>query len=189
MKHVVVEADEERLVHLSAKPNLKRLGPKYGKQLGILSKTIAALKGADLGKLRIDGKLTLEPVPGQVFELTAEDILVQRQEKAGMTVANEGAIIVALDTRLTPELELEGWAREAVSKLQNLRKEQNLEVVDRIRIQYVADGPVAQALATQKDYICNETLALELTPVAQADDSFAEVEMAGQKASFKITKA
>ena len=189
VKKVTIESDEEKLVTLSAKPNLKRLGPKYGKQLGILSKTISALKGTELVKLRMDGKLTLEPVPGQVFELTAEDILVQRQEKTGMTVANEGAITVALDTRLTPELELEGWAREAVSKLQNLRKEQNLEVVDRIRIQYVADGPVAQALVTQKDYICNETLALELTPADQIDDTFTEVEMAGQKANFKITKA
>ncbi len=186
VKKVTVEEDEEKLVSLAAKPNLKRLGPKYGKQLGALAKLIAAMDGKAIRALQLDGAITLGD-----FTLAADDILISRTEKAGLTVANEGAVTVALDTRLTDELLLEGWAREVVSKLQNLRKEQDFAVVDRIRIQYRADGPVAEALAKQQDYICNETLAVELAPAApDADTSaFAEVELAGHKAAFRLQKA
>ena len=105
-----------------------------------------------------------------------------------MTVANEGAITVALDTRLTPELELEGWAREVVSKLQNMRKEAGLEVVDRIRVRYCASGTIADAIAAQRDYIANEILAVEM--VAQPEASgLATVDLGGESASFAIEKA
>ncbi len=191
VKKVTIEADEETLVTLSAKPNLKRLGPKYGKQMGAIGKVVATLDGKQIQSLQATGALTIKLDDGTEIALAPEDILINRTEKPGMTVANEGAVTVALDTRLTPELELEGWAREVVSKLQNIRKEAGLEVVDRIRIRYRAEGQVAQALATQKDYICNETLALELLPVAENEstDAFVTVEMNGNSASFCVEKA
>ncbi len=188
VKKVIVESDEEKLVKLSAKPNMKRLGPKYGKLLGILSKTITAFTSADLRKLRQEGTLTIQ-ANGQEIQLEVEDVLLIREELPGMTVANEGDVTVALDTRLTPELELEGWAREVVSKLQNIRKEQNLDVVDRIRVQYAtADQVIADAIKAQMEYICAETLALEMTP-AEKTDAFTTVDLGGKEASFLVTKA
>ena len=87
--------------------------------------------------------MSLDIGDGQMVELSADDILIQRTEKEGMTVANEDDITVALDTRLSPELIQEGWAREIVSKLQNLRKELRFEVTDRIRVVY--DAPTSRA--------------------------------------------
>ena len=188
VKQVVVESEEEKLVKLSAKPNMKRLGPKYGKLLGALSKAIAALGGAELRSLRQNGALTVD-ANGQVIELTVDDVMLVREELPGMTVANEGEVTVALDTRLTPELELEGWAREIVSKLQNLRKEQNLDVVDRIHVKYATDDKtIAAAVAAQKEYICGETLALSLEN-ADKTDAFASVDLGGKEAAFLIEKA
>jgi isoleucyl-tRNA synthetase len=190
VKKVTVESDEEQLVTLSAKPNLKKLGPRYGKQLGVISKLVAALTGKEITAAQISGSITLQGADGTAFELAADDIIINRTEKPGMTVANEGAVTVALDTRLTEELMLEGWAREVVSKLQNLRKESGMEVVDRIRIAYIAEGTIAQAIETQSEYICSETLALELAPAAAGDtEGFTTVELADKEAAFRIVKA
>ena len=186
VKHVGIEADEERLVVLSAKPNLKRLGPKYGKQMGAVGKAVAALSSAQLNELRAKGSLAVD-AGGVSIVLEADDVLLQREEKAGMTVANEGAITVALDTRLTPELELEGWAREVVSKLQNIRKEKGLEVVDRIRVRFFAEGVVSKAIEAQRGYICNETLALELS-AQPSSDGLDAVDLGGESAFFAIEK-
>lgn len=192
VKKITIEEDEEKLVHLSAKPNLKRLGPKYGKQLGAISKAIAALAGNQLKALNLPGgtaEVTL--ADGSSLTLSAEDILLNRTEKAGMTVANEGAITVALDTRLTPELIQEGWAREIVSKLQNLRKDAGLEVVDRINVQYRADAELAAAIEAQKPYIASETLALSIepAPAEMPDSALATVDLAEKSAMFSVKKA
>ncbi len=189
VKKVLVEEEEEKLVKLSAKPNMKRLGPKFGKQAGALTKAVCALTGAELKALRKEGKITLS-AQGQSFELAADDVLLVREELPGMTVANEGEVTVALDTRLTPELEQEGWAREVVSKLQNLRKEKGLDVVDRIRVRYATDDPVLLgAIDSQREYIQGEVLALELTRADAQDDAFDTVELGGKSLAVALQKA
>ena len=182
VKDIEIQADEEALVTLSAKPNLKRLGPKLGPKMKQIIPLVNALGSAEINELRKGNALQL----GE-FSITEEDVLVQRTEKEGMTVANEGDITVALDTRLDDALIQEGWAREIVSKLQNLRKELKFEVTDRIRIVYDGPAEVKQAIEAQSQYIANETLALSIEQ-GQAPD-MNDVEMNGVTAKFAISKA
>jgi len=129
--------------------------------------------------------VSLDVGDGQTIEISADDILIQRTEKEGMTVANEGDITVALDTRLSPELIQEGWAREIVSKLQNLRKELRFEVTDRIRVIYDAPDEVAQAMVAQAAYISAETLAVSMT--AGRVEAMHEVDLNGAPARFALS--
>ena len=169
VKAVLVQADEESLVSLSAKPNLKRLGPKLGPKMKLAMPAIAALSSADIASLRQGESLALTLADGTALTLSEDDVLIQRTEKEGMCVANEGDITVALDTRLTAELIQEGNAREVVSKLQNLRKELHFEVTDRIHICYSAPVALSRAIEAESAYICAETLALSLTAGDCAD--------------------
>ncbi len=164
VKDVLVRADEEELVHLSAKPNLKRLGPKLGKRMRGAAPAIAKLDGKAIAQLRDGATLELDLADGEPpVAISEEDILVQREEREGLTVANEGAITVALDTTLDEALLREGWARELVSKLQGLRKDAGLEVDDRIRVVCQLPAEAEAAVLHHGDFIRNEILAVELT--------------------------
>ncbi len=185
VKTVDVRADEEELVTLSAKPNLKKLGPKLGVKMKAAIPLIAGLGSRAINRLRAGETVSLDVGDGQAVEIGADDILVQRTEKEGMTVANAGDITVALDTRLSAELIQEGWAREVVSKLQNLRKELRFEVTDRIRVTYDAPAEVAQAMVAQSTYICAETLAMSLT--AGRAETMHEVDLNGVTARFALS--
>ncbi|MCR4575652.1 MAG: isoleucine--tRNA ligase [Lentisphaeria bacterium] len=188
VKEISIMEDEEELVTLSAKPNLKKLGPKLGKRMKDFMPLINGLSCKDIGKLRKGETLTLTAADGTALELAEDDILVQRQEKQGLSVANEGDITVALDTQLTPALVQEGWAREIVSQLQSLRKETGLEVVDRITVRYKAPAEIAEALESQKAYIANEILAVSIDAAAENEQDFTEIKLNDQKAFFKIAK-
>jgi len=113
-------------------------------------------------------------------------VLVTRSPKAGLVVANEGAIVVALDTELTPELVAEGNAREFVSHVQSMRKEADFEVTQRITVKVACDREMADALAAHLDYVKNETLATE---VAISIDEGAESEtvLNGHKVKLEVT--
>ncbi|MFA6930141.1 MAG: isoleucine--tRNA ligase [Lentisphaeria bacterium] len=187
VKEVLIRSNEQELVNLSAKPNLKKLGPKYGKKLQELRRGIAGLSGIEINSLLNGEELVLKLADDEEVRLTLEDIQVQRAEREGLTVANENEITVALDTRLNDELILEGWAREVVSKLQNLRKELKFEVSDRIHIVYDGPAEVQAAVEAQGDYIRSETLALRLLP-GQCPE-MQEVELNGVKVRFSLSKA
>ena len=189
VKEINVLEDEEELVTLSAKPNLKKLGPKLGKRMKDFMPLINNLSSKEIAKLRKGETLTLAAADGSTLDLVEDDILVQRQEKQGMSVANEGDITVALDTQLTPALIQEGWAREIVSQLQSLRKDTGLEVVDRINVRYQAPAEIAAAIEAQKAYIANEVLALSIEAENGDAQGFTEVKLNDQKALFKIAKA
>jgi isoleucyl-tRNA synthetase len=164
VKKVVVQANEEELVHLSAKPNFKKLGPKLGKRMRAANQAIGALAPQAIASLRDGQALTLDLGDGgEPIQVGEEDILVQRDEREGMTVANEGEITVALETTLDDELLSEGWARELVSKLQGLRKDAGLEVTDRIRVECKLPAEAVAAVEAHGDLIRNEILAAELT--------------------------
>lgn len=165
VKEVRVRADEEELVHLSAKANFRRLGPRLGRRMRAAAARVEALSAAEIARLRAGDALALDLGDGgEPVTLSAEDIAVQRTERPGMTVANEGEITVALDTTLTETLVREGWAREIVSRLQNLRKEAGLEVADRIAVTYQLPPAAEAAVREFADYIRAETLALRLEP-------------------------
>ena len=171
VKEIVFNSDESELVTYNTKANFKSLGPKLGKQMKEAAAAIQQLSSAQIGAI-LGGKphaLTLSD--GKEIELVAADLDVRREEKPGMTVANEGSITLALDTTLTPALEEEGFARELVSRIQNMRKESGLEVSDRIQITYQLPADRLGVLDNFRDYIQSETLADELVPgeFAEAD--------------------
>ena len=161
VKKIEIQESDESLVTLSAKANFKVLGPKLGPQMKLAAAQIAKLTHAQISQLEKGGKAELE-LPDRKIEIELQDIAVNRAEKPGVTVATEHGITLALDTALTTELVQEGIAREFISKVQNMRKEANLEVSDRITLTFSADDETANALAAFDGYIRTETLAVSI---------------------------
>ena len=147
VKSVVFVADETDLCDVSYKANFKTLGKKCGAKMKAVAAAIAAAKAI--------------PSECEGIEITAEDVLVTRSPKAGLVVASEGAIVVGLETELTPELVAEGLAREFVSHVQSMRKEADFEVTQRIALTVEADEETKAALEAHLDYVKNETLTTE----------------------------
>ncbi len=160
VKQILVQDSDSSLVDLSAKANFKVLGPKLGPKMKTAAAAIAKLTHEQIGDLENGGSFELDLGDGTTIAITAADLSINRAEKAGVTVATDQGITLALDTELSHELILEGIAREFVSKVQNMRKEAGLEVSDRITLHYqAADGIVGEAVAMFGEYIANETLA------------------------------
>ena len=175
IKTVEYIADETALCDVSFKANFKTLGKKCGPKMKAVAAAIAAMTS-------FSGSATVEG-----FELTAEDVLVTRKPKAGMVVASEGAIVVGLETALTPELVAEGLAREFVSHVQSMRKEADFEVTQRIVVTAEVDADVQAALTTHADYVKNETLATALS-FATCPDA-ASCDLNGHAAKIRVAKA
>ena len=183
VKEVSVVADEEEFVTLSCKANFKVLGAKLGKDMKAAAAKIATLGSAEIGKLIAGGKLAVDLPDGRSAEIGADDLVIRREEKPGLVAASENGVTIALATGLTPELVAEGYARELVSKLQNLRKESGFEVTDRIEVVYEAPAEVAAAVKAFHDYIANEVLAVKL--VAGAGSTELDVNGAAVKVTVK----
>ncbi|OGV67502.1 MAG: isoleucine--tRNA ligase [Lentisphaerae bacterium RIFOXYB12_FULL_65_16] len=187
VRSVRIRADEEDLVELSCKANFKKLGPKLGARMRAAAATIEKMPTAQLATLRKTGEVSVDIGDEQLLRLTTEDVTIQRREKEGLSVANEGDITVALDTRLSDSLIREGWAREIVSRVQNMRKDADLQVTDRIVVtcQLPPDGTTA--LAEYDEYVRNETLADRVTTGTLPDAE--PVDINGQECRFAIARA
>ncbi len=179
--------DEEELVKRSAKANFKVLGARLGKNMKEAAAKIQAFSGRDIGGILAGTPHHLVLADGTETEITADDLVVQREEKPGLVAASENGITIALATELTPELENEGFAREFVSRVQNLRKELNFDVTDRIRIAFEVPANRLAALDVNRDYICEETLALALESGSAANGVEAEVN--GENCRILVEKA
>ena len=177
--------DEEQLVKRSCKANFKALGARLGGQMKAAAARIAALSGKEIGSILAGNALSLELPDGRTEEITAADLVIQREELPGMVAASEGGVTIALSTELTPELIAEGFARELVSKIQNLRKERDFEVTDRINVAYDAPGEVQGALASFKEYISTEVLAASFGP----GTGDTELDVNGTKVMIAVAKS
>lgn len=175
IKEIAYIADETALCDVSYKANFKTLGKKCGPKMKAVAAGIAALKA-------FNGSATVEG-----FELTDEDVLVTRKPKAGMVVASEGAVVVGLETALTPALIAEGLAREFVSHVQAMRKEADFEVTQRIAVTAEVDADLRAALTAHADYVKAETLATALSFAACPDA--ASCDLNGHAAKIRVAKA
>jgi isoleucyl-tRNA synthetase len=175
--------DETELVHYSARPNLRALGPRLGKHLKELNPAIRNLEHAQIAELLEKGSLE---VAGH--QLTPDDLLLDRNEKENLVVLSEGGITIALDTRITPELELEGDARELVNRVQNLRKEAGFNVEDRIHIRVEADGWLPGCIQKHGAYIKDETLASSLNEGSFEPELEKEWEVNGKKVHIALAR-
>ncbi len=168
VKQILVQDSDDGLVELSAKANFKQLGPKLGPKMKNAAARIAALSAQQIRALENGGSHELDLGDGTSVTITAADLSINRAEKPGVTVATDHGITLALDTELTHELILEGIAREFVSRVQNMRKEADLQVSDRITLRYhSADAIVREAVERFESYISNETLA---TAISEGSD-------------------
>ena len=165
---VVRQDNLDALVSYAYKPNLKTLGPKYGKLLNALRIKLPELGDAVLSPLRRGENLTVE-VEGQSVDLTPDDVLISTAQAAEWVCADDSGIQVAISTVLTPELIREGVSRDFVRQVQQLRKDANLNIQDRIQVQYHSEDNAVQAMVAEwGDYIQAETLAdsIEFSPSA-----------------------
>ncbi|MBQ8125352.1 MAG: isoleucine--tRNA ligase [Kiritimatiellae bacterium] len=185
VKSVRYVADETELCDVTCKANFKTLGKKCGPKMKAVA---AAIAGNAPGLAGLFGRGSGTPespsVPIEGVEIVAEDVIVTRTPRAGMVVASAGAIVVGLETALTPALVAEGLAREFVSHVQAMRKEADFEVTQRIAVTVETDAEMRAALERHADYVRNETLAVEL---AFGAVDAAPVELNGHATKIKIT--
>ncbi len=185
VKEVRLARNEEALVHLSAKPNLRLLGPKLGKALGQARPLIEALTPRQIVAIQEGGHQVIE-VAGESIEIGLEELFLERSEKEGMVTGNDGELTVALDTQLTPELIAEGLAREFVNKVQQTRKDMDLAVSDRIHVEVFADADLIEALKKHQAYITKETLMDQIGFVTQAGEGFSAWDLNGKPCSIRV---
>jgi isoleucyl-tRNA synthetase len=175
--------DASGLLVKSVKPNLPKLGKQYGPKMKEVTAAINSLTKEEITSIEKSGKLSKGG-----FDLELEDVLISSQDIPGWSVASEGSITVALDISITPELKREGIARDFVNRIQNLRKDLGLEVLDKIDIEVEKDGELASSsLKEFKDYICTETQALSLELKERVSDG-TEVDMDEFVLRVKIKK-
>lgn len=161
VKQIEYVHDESSIVKKKTKPNFRTLGPKFGKSVQEVSARIRELNLEEIKKLQTDGKLTLN-INGKECLIETNDVEIIHEDIQGWVVETDGQITVALDTALTEDLIAEGFAREFVNRVQNLRKDTGLEVVDRIRILHSSSDKLTKALSKMSSYIMQETLAIEM---------------------------
>ncbi|MBQ9512840.1 MAG: isoleucine--tRNA ligase, partial [Lachnospiraceae bacterium] len=162
VKEVVFTDDVRDFTSYTFKPQLKTVGPKYGKQLGAIKEHLSALDGnAAMDELNAAGVLKFE-AGGATVELTKEDLLIDTAQKEGFMSQEENGVTVVLDCNLTPELIEEGFANEVVSKVQTSRKDAGFEVMDRIRLSVTGSAKVIDVVKKNADYIGTKVLADEI---------------------------
>ncbi|RMF03552.1 MAG: isoleucine--tRNA ligase [Bacteroidetes bacterium] len=165
--------DDGSFLKKRIKPNFKTLGRRLGKHMKAAAQAISALSQQDIATIEQTGRYTLE-VDGNSYELTLEDFEITAEDIPGWKVASDGQLTVALDLTLTDSLRAEGMARELVNRIQNIRKNRDFAVTDRITIQLEDHPAVRPAVTEFGDYIKAEVLADELTLVAKIDDGKGE---------------
>ncbi len=165
IKEVELLEDASDILVKKIKPNFKALGPRFGKDMKLISNIIQKLQEKDIKKIEEKGVLEIE-INGKSIRLQADDVEITSQDIEGWLVANQGAMTVALDVTISDTLKAEGIARELVNRIQNLRKDSGFQVTDRIEVFLQADESLDDAIRLNLDYIKIETLTdnLQLVP-------------------------
>jgi isoleucyl-tRNA synthetase len=187
IKELATDADETALAHIQAKADFRKLGPQFGPRMKEVAAAIATLSPA-LSAANAAGQAIPLTIGGETVSLAGGSVVIQRTPREGLVVAAEGNVIVVIETALTPELIAEGLAREFVSKVQNLRKEADFEVTQRIAIAFVADDETAAAIETHSEYIAAETLALSCARMAELPDG-ADLDLNGHTCRVRVARA
>ena len=162
VKEVKFADDVESFISYSFKPQLRTVGPKYGKLLGGIRQALTDINGtAAMNELRTNGVLKLD-INGNDVELTEEDLLIETAQTEGYVSESDGETSVVLDTNLTPELIEEGFVREIISKIQTMRKEAGFEVMDKIVVYANGNDKIQDVMKAHEDEIKSEVLADEM---------------------------
>ncbi|MBE5857933.1 MAG: isoleucine--tRNA ligase [Lachnospiraceae bacterium] len=187
VKEVEYTDDVREFTSYTFKPQLRTVGPKYGKQLGGIQKELASLDGNKaMDELNANGALKF--MVGDVeVELTKDDLLIEMTKKEGFEAVEDYGVTVVLDTNLTPELIEEGFVLEVISKIQTMRKDINFEVMDRIKVGITGNEKLADIVTKNKDAIATKVLA----EVISTTDTFANAKnwnVNGEEVTISVEK-
>ncbi len=170
VKEITLAGSDGGIIVKSAKPDFKKLGPKHGKNMKAVAEAVKALDTKQVNRLEADGTITID-VNGSPVTIDAADVDIISEDIPGWLVANEGALTIALDVTVTPELRREGLAREIVNRIQNIRKSRGYDITDRISLTFEPSGDNDEAIREHADYISRQVLAssLDIAPVDTTD--------------------
>jgi isoleucyl-tRNA synthetase len=169
VKEVEYLTDTAGIIKKKIKPNFKTLGPKYGKIMKQIAASVSQFSQNDIADLEKNGSTRLN-IAGQEVDLTPADVEITTEDIPGWLVSTEGELTIALDINMTDELKQEGIAREFINKIQNIRKESNFEVTDRINVKIVKHDFYNQAVENFRDYIGSQTLSADLVLVDSLEE-------------------
>ncbi len=187
IKNVEFTDEVDGFVNYTFKPQLKTVGPKFGRQLNDIRAALSSLNGtAAKDELDSTGKLTLN-LPSGTVELTAEDLLIETSQKEGFYTVSDKGVIVSIDTVLTPELIAEGVARELISKIQTMRKEAGFNVTDHITVKLAGEEKILDIAQKMCDDITKDTLADSLS-AGEPDGFTKDWDINGEKLTIGIKK-
>ena len=190
VKSVIFTDDARAFTTYNLKPQMRTLGPKYGKLLGKIGAALKEADGNDVMDTFARGENFTFTVEDTEVVLSKDDVLAEATQKPGFAAQSDGDVTVVFDCNLTPELIAEGYQREVVSKLQTMRKEADFEVSDRITVTYQADEELTAAIEAGKSFIMQSVLAESMESAAAADGAIAkEWNINGKKATLAICKA
>ena len=179
VKEIEVVSEVGELVNYKLLPDNRVMGPRFGRQFPQVRAALMALNAAEAATLLQAGEdLTIE-LDGQTVFLSSDEVLVLTESRGGLAVASDKGVTVAVDTKLTPELVQEGYARDLVRTINNMRKEAGLDIADRIDLAYQASGDIAAAMSSFAGYIQQETLAVTLIVGSMAEPLYQETKTIG----------
>jgi isoleucyl-tRNA synthetase len=186
VKEIELLEDASGVLIKQIKPNFKALGPRFGKDMGLIAKEIQSFMQDQINELDKTGELTISTSEKSIT-LTVEDVEISSQDIPGWLVANSNGITVALDITISEELRKEGIARELVNRIQNIRKDSGFEVTDKIKVQILKNDSIEQAVLANESYIKSETLTNELIFVSEINNG-TEIEFDELKTIILISK-
>ena len=187
VKEVEFTDDVRAYSSYSFKPQLKTVGPKYGRLLGKIKQALSEVDGnTAMDELNEKGQLTFD-FDGETVELTKDDLLIEIAQTEGFESGNDGDITVVLDTNLTPELVEEGFMREIISKIQTMRKEAGFEVMDKITVYSDGNDKIAELISKNEDTVKNDVLATEIV-TGKIDGYSKEWNINGENVTFGVKK-
>jgi isoleucyl-tRNA synthetase len=188
VKDIITIEESSEIVVRKVKAHFKKLGPKVGKLMKKVADILLNLNEETVNHLESSGEITLD-VEGSQIHILRDDVEFHEEiKKEYLAVGRDGNILVALNTQIDEELEMEGMAREFVNRVQNLRKEAGFEVTDRIIISYDAPEKIRNAIDKLTDYIMSETLAVEIISPTEGGDIQKELEINGIKLVVSLKK-
>ena len=186
VKEIVLLDDASGILIKQIKPNFKALGPRFGKDMGLISKKIQNLTTEQISQFDKEGTLSVV-IAGNSVILSLEDVEISSQDIEGWLVANSNGITVALDITISPELKQEGIARELVNRIQNIRKDAGFEVTDKIKVHLQKNDTLETAVNANEEYIKSETLT-EVLVFEDVMGNGTEIDFDGITTSIIITK-
>jgi len=186
VKEIELLDDASGVLVKQIKPNFKTLGPRFGKDMGLISKEIQGFGQDEIATLERQGELVMD-ISGKSITLSLEDVEISSQDIEGWLVANSNGITVALDITISDELRKEGIARELINRIQNIRKDSGFEVTDKITVKMEKNTQVEEAVLANESYIKSETLTESLIFVDTLENG-TEIEFDDIKTSILISK-